>query len=137
MVILMITFFSLLRFDFQDLFLNEVHELMGVDAAQIFESIINAANRRPDLSAEAGWVGVGILAFSASVIFIKLQSALNIIFKAKIYKQHSNSRFHFIKDFILRRLFSIGILLTLIFIFISISIVSLSISAMLSYFMKN
>lgn len=134
MVILLMTFFSFLRFDLQAQFLNETRSLIGIEASKVFESIITGAKNRPDLSVAAGWVGVIILAFSASIVFIQLQSTLNTIFGANVIQEsQKNSKFHIVKKFFLRRLFSIGILLTLIFI----SIVSLSISAVLSYFMDS
>jgi membrane protein len=134
MVILLISFFSFLRFDLQAQFLNETGNLIGSDARKVFESIINGANHRPDLSVAAGWAGAVVLAFSASIVFVQLQSALNIIFGANLQNPDQNQgRFDFIKRFVLKRLISIGILLTLLFI----SIVSLSVSAMLSYLMDR
>lgn len=134
MVILLITFFSFMRFDLQAEFLNETKNLIGPEASKVFESIINGAKNRPDLSVAAGWVGSIILAFSASIVFIQLQTALNIIFGAPAKKDnHKSSNWHIVQKFILRRLLSIGVLIALMFI----SIISLSITAIFSYFVDR
>jgi len=134
MVILLVTFFSFMRFDLQNEFLTETRSLIGPEASKVFESIINGAKNRPDLSVVAGWTGAIILAFSGSIVFIQLQTALNIIFGAQSKKDHHKpSNFHVVKKFLFRRLFSIGVLLALMLI----SIISLSVTAVFSYFVDR
>ncbi|MGZ3691661.1 MAG: YihY/virulence factor BrkB family protein, partial [Pseudobdellovibrio sp.] len=132
MVMLLIALLSFMRLDLQDQFLEQTRNLMGDEASQVFESIVNSANNRTDLSALAGWVSAVVLAFSAAVVFSQLQSALNIIFKADATKQ-PDSKTGVIKNFIFRRLLSMGILLSFLFI----SMVSLVVSSVLSYLTKS
>lgn len=133
MVLLLIAFLSFMQFDLQEQFLVQVRELIGAEASQVFEAIIDAANRRLDLSRAAGWVGAGLLIFSASVVFAELQSALNIIFRADTSFHDHLKDVGFLKRFIKQRLLSAGILLSFIFI----SIVSLIVSTVLSYFTSS
>lgn len=133
-IILLISFFSFMRFDLQTEFLNETKELIGPEASKVFESIINGAKNRPDLSVAAGWAGTLFLVFSATIVFIQLQTALNIIFGAPLRRDHHKpSNWHLIKKFLLRRLISIGVLLVLLFV----SIISLSITAIFSYLVEH
>lgn len=130
MVILLIYFFSVMRFDLQTEFLNETRNLIGPEASKVFEAIINGAKSRPDLSVAAGWAGFLVLVFSASIVFIQLQTALNVIFGAPLKKDHHKpSNWHILKKFIFRRLLSVGVLLALLII----SIISLSLTAVFSY----
>ncbi len=132
MVLLLIAMFSFMKFDLQEQFLLQTRELIGVEASKVFESIVNSANSRADLSVTASWLGAIFLTLSASVVFVQLQSALNIIFKADIPEKSLKNN-GMLKSFLMRRLFSMGILLSFIFI----SMVSLGISAIISYFMSS
>lgn len=132
MVLLLIALLSFMKFDLQEQFLLQTRELIGVEASKVFESIVTAANNRTDLSVPAGWFGAVFLTLSASVVFAQLQSALNIIFKADITAKKSE-KIGMIKSFVMRRLLSVGILLSFIFI----SMVSLTVSTVLSYFMNS
>ncbi len=128
MVMLSVAFLSFMKFDLQEQFLAQTRELIGAEASQVFESIVSAAKNRTDLSVAAGWIGAIVLALSGGVVFSQLQSALNIIFKAKA-PEVSLDKVSVLKSFIKRRLLSTGILLSFIFI----SIVSLIFSSVLSY----
>ncbi len=132
MVLLLIALLSFMKFDMQEQFLLETQKLIGVEASKVFESIVNSANSRADLSVAASWLGAVFLTLSASVVFVQLQSALNIIFKAAAPAK-SIKKIGILKSFVMRRLLSIGILLSFIFI----SIVSLGVSAILSFFMTS
>jgi membrane protein len=129
MVLLLISFLSWLRFDLQSQFLQQTRNLMGPEASRVFESIINSANKRPDLSVTAGWVGAVALALSASAVFVQLQTALNTIFEAPVENKTGESKWSVVKNFFASRLLSIGVLLALMFI----SIVSLVVSTSLSF----
>lgn len=129
LVVLMISFLAFLNFDLQEQFLLQTRSLMGTEASQVFESILNSANSRPDLTAAAGWVGAIILALSASVVFAHLQTALNRIFEVPIQDNAISGFWYSVKDIAKRRLLSVGILLSFIFI----SIISLTVSAALAY----
>lgn len=132
MVLLLIMLFSFMQFDLQEQFLQQTRELIGVEASKVFEAVVDSANRRTDLSVTAFWLGAVFLTLSASVVFAQLQSALNIIFKADMPVK-SLKKIEVLKSFVMRRLLSMGILLTFIFI----SMVSLIASTVLSYLMAS
>ena len=132
MVLLLIAMFSFMQFDLQEQFLLQTRELIGAEASQVFESIVNSANSHTDLSATASWLGAIFLMLSASVVFVQLQSALNIIFKANVPTKNQKN-IGVLNSFLMRRLLSMGILLSFIFI----SMVSLGVSTIISYFMTS
>lgn len=129
LVLLSISVLAFLNFDLQDQFLSQTRFLMGEEASLVFESILNSANKRPDLTAAAGWTGAFILALSGSVVFAHLQKALNKIFEVPIKKHLKKGFLYDVKYIITRRLLSVGILLSFIFI----SIISLAVSTALAY----
>lgn len=139
LLILTISFLSVLNFDLQEQLLVQVRGLIGPEAGQVLQSILESANDRPDLSVAAGWLGAIVLAVSASVVFAQLQSALNLIFRVpnddRELNRHAAALHHeksAVKSFVMRRLLSVGILLAFIFI----AIVSLTVSASLSYLLN-
>lgn len=64
----------------QEIFLQEVHSLMGPVAATTIVMIMQNAKDRPDLMSFSGLISVATLLLSASLIFGELRSALNSIF---------------------------------------------------------
>lgn len=61
-------------------FLTNTRALVGEDAAQAVQIVIDGARSRTDLTSVAGWIGAGTLLVSASLIFGQLRVALNRIF---------------------------------------------------------
>lgn len=128
LVILTIVILGALGIDLQKEFVTEVAQTIGDDSAKLLQTIISAANERPDLKSVSGiFAGIGLLA-SASFIFVQLQETLNLIFDVEKKDQTAASRTQIVKDFITIRLFSIGMLMAFIFVLIA----SLAVSTLIS-----
>lgn len=106
----------------QERIIVQLVELAGTELEPLLRQIISSADERPDLRRFAGWVSIGVLLATASVLFAQLQYALNRIFRAQ------NAKMTGILGFLRRRLLSVGVLLTLLFV----SIMSLALQAALS-----
>ncbi|MES2663842.1 MAG: YihY/virulence factor BrkB family protein [Pseudomonadota bacterium] len=132
LIILLIWFLSTLQLDLQKDLIQQVSSVVGDEAAKLMATIISGTNERPDLSSMSGWIGLSGLLISASIIFVQLQTSLNLIFKSHQEEKPEVSKFAAIKDIIFKRIFSVGMLLTFIFI----AIVSLAVSTSLEYFLK-
>lgn len=100
----------------------QIENLMGSQASQAINAIIQAANNNPKTGGLAGLFGILILLFSASGVFAQLQSSLNVIWQSD--KQLTISTWSWIR----KRLLSIGMVLSLGFL----GLVSLIISTILS-----
>ncbi len=131
LAVLAVFFLSILDLDLQDSIVAQVQGLLGTESATVFQSVLDSANKRPDLSSFSGWVGAGTLLFSASLIFAQIQATLNQIFEAdKVQEQESEQSWaQMVQGLVVDRLVSIGVLLAILFI----SVVSLLLSSSLAY----
>lgn len=132
-VVLTIIVLSVMGVNLQDEFVREVRILVGGEAAQLLQTIIAAANDRPDLKSISGWIGGAGLLISASFIFVQLQDTLNMIFNVRRPDTKSMRWRQVVKLFFLNRLISIGMMLIFIFFFI----VSVVISTVISFLYSN
>lgn len=133
LVILIVWLFSILNLDLQVSMINDVATLVGTDAAKLVETIMQAANERPDLSSMSGWLALTWILISASIVFSELQTSLEKIFSAVGEKAPEMSTWQMITTYVVSRFFSIGMLLTCMFI----AIVSLIISSFVSYYIQT
>ena len=130
LLILLLTFLATMNLGLQEQLKGQISDLMGTDAAMVFDVIIDNVSRGQAEGNNLDVIGIGILIFSASVIFAQLQSALNIIFEAPMAAQEEGF-WKQSKTFLMRRLICFGMVLTFVFILI----VSLVVSAALSIFL--
>ncbi len=108
----------------QDRLLEQIDALMGSQAADAIQAIIQSSDQRPELGSLAGILGGLALLFSASGVFAQLQESLNSIFDAE--KPEGKGAWVWIR----RRLLSMGMVLTFGFL----ALVSLIASTALAYF---
>jgi membrane protein len=97
--------------------------MIGQDAARQIETMLVAANSRTSGSVWHVVLGVGALIFGASGAFLQLQNALNRAWEVKPDKSRSGMR-----NFLVKRVVSFGMLLTIAFLLL----VSLAVSALLA-----
>jgi membrane protein len=102
---------------------SQLVELGGAQIEPFIRTLIDSADQQPNLRQAAGWVSFVLLVISASALFAQLQSAMNRIWDAE------DHRLSGIWGTLRRRLFSIGMLMTLVFV----SIVTLMAQAALSF----
>jgi membrane protein len=118
LIVLFVTLSSKLSDDLQNVFLVQVQNVVGPDAARAFNIVIENAKERPDLASISGLFGALTLLLSASLIFGELRAALNQIFKTQPKKPTSTSKFsavyHFIKAKILTAGLALGFILLII-----------------------
>lgn len=125
LVILLLKFLSSLQLSLQEPLIEQVRQLMGSDAAMVFETVVK--NSMEHSTENVSLWGVLVLGISASVIFAQLQTSLNIIFGSEAAAKDISWK-KYITQFITRRIICFGMVLTFIFI----SIVSLLVSGLLS-----
>lgn len=133
LLLLLVSWLSLMNINVETELLNEVREIVGSNASQVLESIIKGAKSRRDLGSISGWVGVGLLLFSASIIFSELQKTFNKIFLSKEQELTNPTWQESVKEFIHKRLLSVAMVLS----FIIITTISLVLSASISYLFKD
>lgn len=65
----------------QEALLAQMGDLAGNDARDVAQTVIGNARRQPDIGSLAGLWSTGLLFVSATVVFARLQTALNLIFR--------------------------------------------------------
>lgn len=128
MLILFVSLTSRMSADFQESFFFQVDSLVGPEAAQAVNLIINGAKDRPDLASRSGLFGIMTLLFSAGLIFGELREAMNTIFRTQIAVPQPETFRHWVTYFLRDRIFQIGFAVSFIFIMI----VSLIFSSLLA-----
>lgn len=93
----------------QQLLLEQIKELAGDEAAKVGETVLDNAKDRPDLGSLAGMWSTGLLFFGATVVFMRLQATLNLIFK-------SDSSNVGIVELVRNRVFSFGVVFAIGFL---------------------
>lgn len=132
LIFLLLSSLSFINLDMKNQLVNEVKNVMGTNAGEVLKNIIEETKERPDFASISGWIGAGLLLFSASIVFSELQSSLNQIFGIQAPTKEETFKVA-IFNFIRRRLLSIGMVVSFIFI----TMVSLVLSATLSYVVKT
>ncbi len=133
LILLILSSLGFINLDMKNQLITEVGAVIGPNAAEVLQTIITQTKERPDLASLSGWFGIGLLLFSASIVFSELQSSLNQIFGVTESPKKDQSFKAAALDFVRRRLLSIGMVLSFIFI----TMVSLVLSATLSYMIKT
>lgn len=82
-IILFVAIASRLKFYSKENFLTQVNEMLGPQASQTIQSIIESSQEQSHMASVASWIGIVAMLFSASLVFGELQMALNKIFKAR------------------------------------------------------
>ena len=111
----------------QERLIAQLVDVTGAQLEPLLRQVISSAEERPDLRRFAGWMSVGVLLASASVLFAQLQFALNRIFHAE------NAKMTGVWGFVRRRLLSMGVLLSLLFV----TVLSLAVQAGLNAVSEN
>lgn len=104
-------------------FIHEITRLVGEDAGQAVNLIIQNAQSHTAQRKMAGIMGISLLFFSASSVFAQLQSSLN-----RIWSSHQSPKDN-LGAWVRKRLLSFGMVLTLAFL----GLISLAASTVLSY----
>lgn len=105
----------------------QVDGLIGTEGARALQALLQGA-QRDNASGPAALIGTVAFLLAATGAFMELQHALNTIFKVK---QAPGSR---IREFILDRLRSFGLVLSIGFLLIVSLLVSAALSALTSWF---
>lgn len=136
LLILLITFVSLIGNNFKAELLTEIQGLVGEQASEAIRAIAINADRAPEMRGVAGFVGIATLLFSAAAIFGQLRASLNKIFEVSKNELKAKDEQSFWMDslgYLKEKIFSMGMVLTFVFI----SIISLVVSSFLSLFLKG
>lgn len=129
LLILLLTFISLIHQDFREQLLSQIQGLVGSEASVLIRQVAAKAELQGDIRNVASIVGTATLLFSAGAIFGDLRSSLNIIFGIDPAKEESQSGILQSSWALLKRqFFKMGMVVTFVFI----SIVSLIVSSVLS-----
>src|SRR6185312_16263582 len=77
LLILFVAISSRLDPNLQQELIAEINEIAGFEAAKAVSAVIHSAKSEPHLTSLAGFLGVGTLVLSASLIFGSLRDTLN------------------------------------------------------------
>lgn len=136
LIVLFVTLSSKLSDDLQNVFLVQVQNVVGPDAARAFNIVIENAKERPDLASISGLFGALTLLLSASLIFGELRSALNQIFKTQPTKPASTSKFSAVYHFIKAKILTAGLALSFILLIIASLVASSVMTATFGSYQK-
>lgn len=94
----------------QEALMQQIAMLVGADAEVVARTIVANASARPDTGSIAGWWSLALLAVGATAVFAQMQDVLNKIFRTDA------TRLPGITAWLLKRVFSLGLVLTLGFL---------------------
>lgn len=123
LLLLMVAGISFMGPEGQEHFMLQVESLVGPQASLAVAMIINNVDQQPSIGSFAGMVGIATLLFSASSVFVQMQSSLNVINEAKPILGKSTWML-----FLRRRIFSMGVVIGFAFL----AIVSLVVSTVMA-----
>ncbi len=127
LLVITLSFASLLGKDAEAQLVNQIHNLLGDQAAVAIDAIIQSSHDEIEASTIAGILSILFLIFTAGGVFVQLQSSLNVILEAT---SPSTSRAW---GWFQKRLLSMGIVLTLGFL----ALVSLLASSVIAFFFSR
>lgn len=133
LIILAFTFLGFIDIEIQKTLINEANSLIGPTAGNLLETIIEKSAENSVLMKASNIISISFLLISASMIFIEIQSTLNIIFGAKNSEPQKNNLISSLKEIFLQRLFSI----VMVIVFIFIVTISLFISSSLNFILGD
>jgi membrane protein len=111
----------------KDALLDQLQSLIGDDARNAAQAVIDSASKRPALGSVAGILGVIVAIIGATTVFAQLQTSLNDIFKIRADQRNA------LWGWLRHRIFSVGLLAAVAFVMA----VSLVVSAGLGLLLKN
>lgn len=133
LLLLLIALASFLHVDEKIAFISQVHTLVGPEAAAAVQSIIGAVSGRAHLNSFMGLVTAVVWAFSASLLFAELRTALTRIFVGRPVDLESHGWKRDLIAFVKTRLFS----LFLVFVFTCVALASLLASSMIEFYARG
>lgn len=116
---------SLLGNTLQAELVGQTYFIFGPEVGRITEMIFSNVNEEMNLASLSGVVGVGVLLFTASMVFLQLRFSLDTI-----YGYHNPNLSRSFKDVVKERLFSMGVVVFIALLFF----LSLFISNIIKYF---
>lgn len=126
LVILTMTILAKLNLESQDFLISEVTKLIGPMAGDLLKTIMDSAQKAANISKAPSIISLCFLIFSSSIIFKQLQETLNIIFEVKFEKKEGSKAIkQEVKNILIQRVLSIGMVFTFIF-FIAVFLVASS-----------
>lgn len=105
LLLIIFSIISLSGFDLKSEIATEVQRYLGPDASSALIAVISNLHSEPSRSSSAGIFGSIFLIFSASCVFAQLQISLNIIWRSSLRESK------IAKQWIIQRIFSVGMLL--------------------------
>ncbi|MBS1971738.1 MAG: YihY/virulence factor BrkB family protein [Bdellovibrionales bacterium] len=136
LLILLITFLSSMGPSFKTELINEIHGLVGGQAAEALSIVIQNADKGERAKGVSSLFGFLTLLISAGGIFQELRTSLNKIFETKISEAPSKEQNVFWTtsiEFLKQKIFNMGMVLTFVFILI----ISLVISSVISLWLTG
>jgi membrane protein len=100
---------------------RQVGDLAGSEAREVVATVVANAERRPDVGSLAGLWSTALLFVGATVVFARLQTALNLVFRSDARKLPG------LRAWLRKRVLSFGVVLALGFLLI----VSMTLSTLL------
>ena len=82
LLLITLSVLGLLGSETQVRLIAQIEQVIGTQAAEAVNLVIEGADERPDLTKIGGVIGFVLLAFSASSVFAQIQSSLNRIWDA-------------------------------------------------------
>lgn len=125
LIILMMSFLSMMGAAFETSFLSQVNEVIGPKAAEAVQLIIQSAKESKDSRSLSNIGGLFMLFISASGVFVQLKFTIS-----NIFDQEPDTSSSTIMLWLKERVFSVGMVVSFIFI----SAVSLILSAVITFF---
>ncbi len=113
--------------DTQQSLINEVRNVMGEQASQVVDTVVQNAEQNKGQSMLAFWLSLAVTIFSASGVFAQLQQALNKIWDVKAKPGQG------LWGWLRTRLLSIGVVGGLVFILLA----SLAVSALIDWILPS
>lgn len=110
---------------------SEISQTMGPDTADQIQNMVLFASKSKD-SMWATLLGVGIMIFGATRVFIQFQKSLNRIWEVEESKTKSG-----IWSFLKKRIFSFGLIVSIAFLLLISLVVSSLLSAFSSWVVQN
>jgi membrane protein len=118
LLILFVAISSRLDPNLQQALIGEINDVVGFEAAKAVSAVIHSAKAEPHLTSVAGFVGVGTLLFSASLIFGSLRDTLNRILAAPLKTRSKETLgrviFCYLRDRLLHIALAVAFILTMI-----------------------
>lgn len=109
--------------ELQNELISQTYFILGPEVGRITEMIFNNANEGINLASISGLIGITILLFTASIVFLQLRFSLD-----SIYGYYDPDHTRSIKEIVKERIFSMGIVVMTAFLFF--------LSIFLSYIVK-